>query len=61
MLHFKHKKLSASNSSKVMLIILLDVLFTSIAFFLGLWFRYDFMFHEIADYHMAGYSNTILP
>lgn len=61
MFHFVHKKLSSSNTSKVMLIILLDVLFTAAAFFLGLWFRYDFMFHEIADYHMAGYSNTILP
>ena len=45
--------------SKVLLIMLLDVLATATSFFMGLWFRYEFVFSDIAQYHLDGYLSTI--
>ena len=45
--------------SKVILIVILDIFATALAFFLGLWFRYDFIFEEIAGYHIQGYLSNI--
>ncbi len=46
-------------ASKILLIMLLDVVATCASFFLGLWFRYDFSFQEIQLYHINGYLSTI--
>ena len=43
MLRAKYNKANMTVLSKVLLIIILDVLATSVAFFLGLWFRFDFV------------------
>ena len=51
--------LNFSVLSKVLLIMFLDVLATSISFFMGLWFRYEFVFSDIAQYHLDGYISTI--
>ena len=45
--------------SKVLLIVLMDILATSVAFFLGLWFRYDFVFEDISHYFIEGYLDNI--
>ena len=47
--------------SKVLLIMLLDVLGTAGSFFMGLWFRYDFAFQEIRIDHINGYLSAIGP
>ena len=57
----KRNKLTMSTVTKVMLIILLDILATVGSFFLGLWFRYDFMFGNIAPHHLEGYISAIGP
>ena len=54
-----HKKLNFTVLSRVLLIIVMDILATAASFFMGLWFRYDFVFHEIASYHLDGYLSTI--
>ena len=54
-------KLNFSTISKVTLIMLLDVLATTVSFFLGLWFRYDFSFAEIREVHLQGYLSAIGP
>ena len=45
--------------SKVLLVVLMDIFSTALAFFLGLWLRYDFAFGGIARYHLINYLNTI--
>ena len=55
----KHKKLNPTVLSKVVMIVLLDVFFTALAFFLGLWFRFDFVFADISDYFIQGYMSNI--
>jgi len=55
----RHNKLSLSVLSKMLLIIVMDVVATAVSFFFGLWFRYDFVFHDIAQYHLEGYISTI--
>ena len=45
--------------SKVLLVVLMDIFSTALAFFLGLWLRYDFTFGGIARYHLINYLNTI--
>ena len=55
----KNNKLNPTVLSKVLLIILLDVLATAVAFFLGLWFRYDFVFEDISHYFIEGYLSSI--
>ena len=57
----KHNNLNLTAVSKVFLIMLLDVLATMGAFFLGLWFRYDFAFQEIRIDHINGYLSAIGP
>ena len=57
--HFKHKKLNFTVLSKVLLIMAMDVAATAVSFFFGLWFRYDFVFGDIAGYHLEGYLSTI--
>ena len=47
--------------SKVLLIMFLDVLATSVSFFLGLWFRYDFSFQEMRAEHLEGFLSAIGP
>ena len=53
--------LNAASIYKVILIMLLDVLATMGAFFLGMWFRYDFAFQEIRIDHINGYLSAIGP
>ena len=58
------KKSAAPNPAvvyKALLIMLLDVLATMGAFFLGMWFRYDFAFQEIRTDHINGYLSAIGP
>ena len=57
----KQNNLNLTSISKVLLIMLLDVLATMGAFFLGLWFRYDFAFQEIRIDHINGYLSAIGP
>ena len=54
-----HKNLSVL--LKVPMIMLLDVLSISSAYFLGLWFRYDFSFQEMRMDHLEGYLSSIGP
>ncbi len=58
-----HKPSGSKWSSvyKVALIMSLDVLGTMIAFFLGMWFRYDFAFQDIRIDHINGYLSSIGP
>ena len=41
---------------KAVLIMLLDVAATAASFFLGLWFRYDFSFHDMRVTHYESRS-----
>lgn len=50
-----------SSVSKVVLIVILDVLATAGSFFFGLWFRYEFVFGDISKAHLQGYLAAILP
>ncbi len=59
MKHSKQGKLNVTVLSRVLLIMILDVLATAVAFFLGLLFRYDFVFGDIAQYHLDGFTSTI--
>ena len=57
----KPQFLNVSVLSKVLLIMVMDVLATATAFFLGLWFRYDFSFQEIRTEHLEGFLSAIGP
>ena len=57
----KPRKFNLSVASKVILIMLLDVLATAGSFFLGLWFRYDFAVQDIRIDHINGYLAAIGP
>ena len=57
----KQNKLSTHEFAKILLIILADVLATALAFFVGLWWRYDFSFQEIRMAHIEGYLSAIGP
>ena len=46
---------------KAVLIMAMDVAATAAAFFLGLWFRYDFSFHEMRMTHWEGFLSAIGP
>ena len=59
MLRANNNKWNISVLSKVVLVILLDVLATAVAFFLGLWFRFDFIFADIPQYFVDGYLSTV--
>ena len=47
--------------TKVLLIMALDVIATTVSFFLGLWFRYDFSFQDIRAVHLSGFLSAIGP
>ena len=55
------KRFNASTTSKVIMIMTLDVVFTAAAFFFGLWRRADFAFENISPVHMAGFLSAIGP
>ncbi len=57
----KPRKLNLSMNSKVIIIMILDVLCTAAAYFFGLWLRADFAFANISPVHMAGFLSAILP
>ena len=57
----KPNNLNLAALSKVVLIMMLDVLATTGSFFLGLWFRYDFTFQDIRIDHINGYLSAIGP
>ena len=46
---------------KALLIMVADVVATVTAFFLGLWFRYDFSFHDMRVTHWEGFISAIGP
>ena len=46
---------------KAVLIMLLDVVATCASFFMGLWLRYDFSFHEMRMSHWEGFLTAIGP
>ena len=46
---------------KAVLIMLLDVAATAGSYFLGLWFRYDFSFHDMRVVHWEGFLSAIGP
>ena len=52
----KHSKLNMAVMPKVLMVLLLDILATSVAFFLGLWFRFDFIYADISQYFIDGYQ-----
>ncbi len=47
--------------SKIVLIVILDIFVTMVAYFFGLWFRYDFHFEGISSIHLQGYLSAMLP
>jgi len=53
--------LNMSTVSKITMIVVMDVLATVISYFLGLWVRYDFVFHDIRATHLEGYASAIIP
>ena len=55
----KNSKQNMSMISKVALIVVLDVLATALAFFLGLWLRYDFHFQAIDRYFLEGLAGNM--
>ena len=61
MVSTKKVKSILNSASKVVLIIILDIIATAGSFFFGLWFRAEFMFSEIAVRHLEGYLSAILP
>ncbi len=61
MMKKKTGSLNRTVVSKAVLIMLLDVLAASASFFLGLWFRADFKFENIAVHHMEGFLSAIGP
>ena len=52
---------SIGTLSKVLLIMILDIISTLTCFFLGLWFRADFVFANIRDVHMQGFLSIMGP
>ena len=59
MLHAKNNKWNITVLSKVLLIMILDVLATCAAFFLGLLFRFDFVYADIYQYFIDGFLSNI--
>ncbi len=57
----KPNKLNIRTLSKIVLIMILDVISTYTCFFLGLWFRADFVFENIRDTHLEGFLNMMGP
>ena len=61
MISTKRNMLKPTMLSKVLLIVLMDVLATAASFFFGLWFRYDFIFADIRQIHLEGFLSSIGP
>ena len=61
MISTKWNKPNLTMLSKVLLIVLMDVLATAASFFFGLWFRYDFVFADIRQLHLEGFLHAIGP
>ena len=59
MIHLKQHKWNFSVLSKILLIMIVDIFATALAFFLGLWFRYEFVFSDISHHFIEGYVSTI--
>ena len=57
----KQIKNKLNAASKVLFIVILDVLATAGSFFFGLWFRAEFHFSDISYRHLEGYLSFILP
>ena len=58
---FSRKKGSITRAtvSKVLLIMLMDVIATMACYFLGLWLRFDFVFSDISQVFLDGYVQNI--
>jgi len=61
MISRKNNTINLRAASRILLIMLLDVLSVSGSYFLGLWFRYDFSFQEMRMVHLDGYLSAIGP
>ncbi len=57
----KPNNMNISTVSKVALIMIMDVIATLTCFFLGLWFRADFVFENIRHTHMEGFLTKMGP
>ena len=56
---FNRKMLNRSAISKVLLIVVMDILATMVSFFFGLWMRFDFVFADISPRFLEGYADYI--
>ena len=56
---FNRKNLNRSALSKVLLIVVMDILATMVSFFFGLWMRFDFVFADISPRFLEGYADYI--
>ena len=59
MAHIKHNNLNFAVLSKVLVIMMLDMVATAGCFFFGLWARYDFNFNIMDRVHLNGYMSAI--
>ena len=57
----KPNTMTVGTVSKVLIIMILDVISTLTCFFLGLWFRADFIFENIRHTHMEGFLSVMGP
>ena len=57
----KQNTMNVSTISKIVAIMLLDIIATLTCFFLGLWFRADFSFENIRMAHMNGFLSMMGP
>ena len=61
MLFDRLKKWNITVASKVVLIVIMDILSITICYFFGLWFRAEFVFSEISPVHLHSFLTAILP
>jgi len=57
----KPNKVNIGTLSKVLIIMILDVISTLTCYFLGLWFRADFLFANIRETHLEGFLSMMAP
>ena len=57
----KPNKLNTGTISKVLIIMILDMISTLTCYFLGLWFRADFVFANIRETHLEGFLSIMAP
>ena len=60
MLNTKYHKYTAAGLSRILIIMLLDVLATAGSFFFALWLRFDFSFQNIDSGFVNGFAENIL-